>query len=60
MTHDRHDVADLDKHTDEELERAIKQADEERPRVEAEDSDAALEANRRQREAMREELEERG
>jgi hypothetical protein len=48
--------ADYSKHTDEELREGIAKATEQEPRIAAENSDEALEAEREQREAMSEEL----
>ncbi len=53
------DTADLDKHSDEELHEGAQKADEQSRRVADEDSDAALDANRQQREAIADELERR-
>jgi|GEM_PF-5789640 len=50
---------DYSKHTDEELREGLRKADEEEPRIAAEDSDAAVQANRDQREAMQAELDKR-
>ena len=50
------DETDYSLHTDEELRDAIAQTEQEEPRVRAEDSDEALDALHRQREAMRDEL----
>ncbi len=55
MTH----PTDMSKHTDEELREGIARADEQAPRVEAEDSDAAREAQERKREQMQKELDRR-
>jgi hypothetical protein len=57
MTH--HEHADFSKHTDEELQEGIRKADEQRDRVQREDSAEALEAHDHQRQAMAEELERR-
>lgn len=57
MTHHQH--ADYDRHTDEELREAVDTADREYPRVKEASSEEAAQANRRQREAMAEELDER-
>lgn len=50
------DETDYSQHTDEELREAVGKAEEEESRVAAEDSEDALDALRRQREAMRAEL----
>lgn len=52
---DRH-TANLDKHTDEELRQGIERADEQEPRVAAENSEGAHEAQQDQREEMAHEL----
>jgi hypothetical protein len=54
-----HDTADLDKHTDAELQEGIERADEQEPRVAVESSDEAYDAQRRQREEMARELKRR-
>ena len=53
------DTADYDKHSDEELALGIQRADEQEPRIEVEGSEEQHDANRRQRDAMQAELEER-
>ena len=53
------DTADFEKHTDTELERGVERAREQEPRLVEEGSQAQLEAERRQREAMESELDER-
>jgi hypothetical protein len=52
-------VTDYSKHTDEQLRAGIERAEEQDPRIDAESSDDALEAERAQREEMAEELERR-
>ena len=49
-------AADYSKHTDEELREAIAKSKEQEPRVAAEDSDEALQADLDQRRQMEEEL----
>ena len=51
--------ADYSKHTDEELRAGIEKAKAQEPRIATEDSDAALDAERQQREAMEAELQKR-
>ena len=51
--------ADYSKHTDEELRDGIEKAKAQEPRIATEDSDAALDAEREQREAMEAELQKR-
>lgn len=53
-------LADMDKHTDEQLREGIHKVDEQEPRVDAEDSEAAHRKQQEQREAMEQELQERG
>jgi hypothetical protein len=52
----QHQHADYRKHTDAELREGIEKADQELPRIQAEDSEEAVQANREQREAMAREL----
>lgn len=52
--------SDYDQHTDTELRRAVDKAEEQEARIAEEGSEEALEAERKQREAMSEELRERG
>ena len=51
--------ADYDKHTDEELRDAVERAQQQDERLAEENSDAALEAERAQRDEMEQELSER-
>ncbi len=53
------DTADYSKHTDDELRAGIARAQEQEGRIAAEDSDAALDAAREQRDAMQAELDRR-
>ncbi|CAN5597513.1 MAG: hypothetical protein M3493_14305 [Actinomycetota bacterium] len=53
------DTADYSKHTDEELRAGIARVQEQEGRIAAEDSDAALDAAREQRDAMQAELDRR-
>jgi hypothetical protein len=59
MGHDDRQTANLDKHTDEELRQGIRRADEQEPRVAAEDSEGASQAQRSQRDHMERELQRR-
>ncbi len=52
-------MTDYSKHSDEQLREGIERAEEQDPRIDAESSDEALEAERNQREEMAEELEHR-
>lgn len=54
------ETADYSKHTDDELRQGVAKVDEQLSRIEAEDSDAAADAARIQREAMASELARRG
>jgi hypothetical protein len=53
------DTADYSKHTDDELRAGIARVQEQEGRIAAEDSDAALDAAREQRDAMQAELDRR-
>ncbi len=53
------DTADYRKHTDDELRAGIARVQEQEGRIAAEDSDAALDAAREQRDAMQAELDRR-
>ena len=53
------DTADYSKHTDDELRAGIARVQEQEGRIAAEDSDAALDAAREQRDAMHAELDRR-
>ncbi|MGH3664957.1 MAG: hypothetical protein ACRDU8_02495 [Egibacteraceae bacterium] len=50
------DTADFDKHTEAELREGVRQAARQEPRIAEEGSEAQLEAERRQREAMESKL----
>ncbi len=53
------DTADMDKHTDDQLQEGLEKVAEQRPRLEQEGSEDALEAQETQAEAMARELAER-
>ncbi len=54
--HNPPDPTDYSLHTDEQLREAITKIDNQEPRVESEDSDAAVKAAQRQRQEMQQEL----
>lgn len=54
------ETADYSKHTDDELRQGVAKVDEQLSRIQAEDSNAAADAARIQREAMASELARRG